>query len=363
MVRTKTSPRKSTGGKAPRRRLFRKDITANRPLHFEDHAGGTYTVVRDFRGAYRGIDKLGTQLYCLGSPRPSPEALGDSFVNCPAINDSGDRGMPRVDVYSNFSTIEECVEHHRREKAFRKQAVQDMRQRAVAGLSEEDAHEKLISEVRGKEPFPHIVPTWCASANFWREYHTQDRYRSWIYVMPEGCLSWDDVLEKGLLQVQFDLDVTPAMETETWDEDVEEDTHLDNDKYGWVFVDRSGLEKCKPVKRTLLCCRKRPHNAFFGFDHQELPFDLDRFNELENGWKTPGNEGTLGEAWSKATLAFWDCTYRRPSCDGCGDDVPHDSCEVELDEHYFDEDAQCIACRRVTDYRRRSKRIAARNQK
>lgn len=35
----------------------------------------------------------------------------------------------------------------------------------------------------------------------------------------------------------------------------------------------------------------------------------------------------------------------------------------ELDEHYFDDDGQCIACRRAIEYRRRSKRIAAGDQK
>jgi hypothetical protein len=28
------------------------------------------------------------------------------------------------------------------------------------------------------------------------------------------------------------------------------------------------------------------------------------------------------------------------------------------DEHFFDEDAECVACRRATEYRRRSKRLA-----
>lgn len=33
---------------------------------------------------------------------------------------------------------------------------------------------------------------------------------------------------------------------------------------------------------------------------------------------------------------------------------------VDRSEHYFDEDGQCIDCRRESEYRRRSKRIANR---
>jgi hypothetical protein len=109
-------------------------------------------VVDGRRDSSPGIFKLGIQLYCLGSPSPSPEALGDKFLSCPAIRGWGNarNWWPRVDVYTNFGSIEECVEHHRREKAFRKAAVEEMRRDAVAGLSEELAYEKLISEVRGK---------------------------------------------------------------------------------------------------------------------------------------------------------------------------------------------------------------------
>ncbi|KAK7425999.1 hypothetical protein QQZ08_007447 [Neonectria magnoliae] len=356
MAPTKRAPRKSLSGKAPR-----KLLAVSRYLQFEDYARCNYTVVSHNRGTSQGVGKLGVQLYCLGNPQPSPEALGNSFLSCPAIINVGHMGnrWPRVDVYSGFYTVEECVEHHRQEKAFRKQAVQEMRPKAAAGLSE-DAHEKLISEVRGKEPLPHIVPTWCASAKFWREYHTSNRYRSWIFIMPEGCLSWDGVVEKGLFQVQFDLDVTPAMETETFDCNVYKDTKLQNDKYGWVEVERSGVEQYVPVQRTLLCCREQPRDAFFGLGEE---YDVDRMNKVMHAWKTPGYKDTLDHAWDQATLAFWDCAYRRPSCDGCSEDEPHDVYEVELNEHYFDDDGQCIACRRATDYRRRSKRIAARTQK
>ncbi|KAH6981277.1 hypothetical protein BKA56DRAFT_617071 [Ilyonectria sp. MPI-CAGE-AT-0026] len=352
MAPTKQTRRKSTGGKAPRKRNM-----SARYSHFEDHAGQTYTVVRG-GGLSENIAKLGIQLYCLGSPHPSPEALGNSFLNCDAIEGWGNarNRWPRVDVHSNFSSIEECVDHHRREKAYRMQAIQDMRESAVAGLSEEAANEKLINEIRGKEPLPHIVPTWCPSAKFWTQYNYASRYRSWILVLPEGCLSWEDVIEKGIYQVSFDLDITPAMETEMYDCDIEEDTLLDCEKHGWVEVEKSGLEKCQPVQTRLLCARERPRDAFLGLEEVD---DIDRIREALDGWKTPGHESTLSSAWQDAVSGLWDCTYRQPSCDGCYEGEPHDLCEVELDEHYFDEDGQCIACRRVTEYRRRSKRIAA----
>ena len=71
----------------------------------------------------------------------------------------------------------------------------------------------------------------------------------------------------------------------------------------------------------------------------------------------------LNQAWVDATRNLWDCTYRPVVCEGCIEDELHTSCEIELNEHYFDDDGQCIACRRRVEYRRRSKRIAAGDQK
>ncbi|KAH7161502.1 hypothetical protein EDB81DRAFT_784935 [Dactylonectria macrodidyma] len=347
--------RKSTGGKAPRR------IPPGPHYHnFEDHAGRTYAVARGGPGPIATLAKLGIQLYCLGTPHPSPEALGNSFLNCDAMIGAGNaRGRwPRVDVYSDFSNIDECIEHHRREKVFRKQAVQDMKQKAVAGLSEEDAHEKLINEVRGKEPLPHIVPTWCESEKFWSQYRSSDRYRSWIFVMPEGCQSWEDIIEKGIYKVDFDLDVNPATETEMYDGDLDEDTLLEGEKHGWVEVEKTGVEKSEPVQHRLLCVRNSPRDTLLGFKDSSDIASIE-----ESTWRTPGYEGDLFNSWVRATQVFWDCTYRLPCCDGCDEDEPHDACEIELNEHYFDEDGQCVACRRKTEYRRRSKRIVERGEK
>ncbi|KAJ3523422.1 hypothetical protein NM208_g12458 [Fusarium decemcellulare] len=353
MARIK-SAKKSVGGKAPRK-ILRGGATHRQ---FQDHAGRPYTVVAGFPGPQHIVVKLGIQLYFLGSPSPSPEAFGDKFLNSDAISGWGNacNYWPRVDVYTGFGSVEECIEHHHREKAFRKRAIEEMRRDAVVGLSEEDAAEKLATEVQGKEPLPHIVPSWCPSERFWTSYCSDDRYRSWILVVPEDRHSWEDVIEKGLLQVRFDLDVTPLMETEM--EDEFEECTLEKEKYGWVYVDRSGLEQLKPVQCRLLCAREQPRDLRI-----EPNLSPEKPREAMFGWRTPGSKDSLRQAWSRATLALWDCTYRKEYCEDCNEGEPHNWCPTDRSEHYFDEDGQCVACRRALEYRRRSKRVAAQGQR
>ncbi|KAM5344323.1 hypothetical protein ACJ41O_012860 [Fusarium nematophilum] len=352
MARTKTSARKSTGGKPTK--LARKVIHQGPYYrHFEDHRGQTYTVVTPYFHSSKAISKLSVQLYFLGKPTPSPEVFGDKFLSSDGF--SLDR-TPRVDVYTDFGSVEECIEHHRREKAFRRKAVEQMRQDAAAGLSEEAAAEKLATEIRGREPLPHIVPTWCVSERFWRESYSSNRYRSWILVVPEDRSSWEDVVEKGILQVSFDLDVAPMMETDQWDEF--DECPLEKEKYGWVLVSKSGVEKLPPVQRKLLCVRDPPTRELFD------PWgDTPPTMEVLTAWMTPGRDSSLSEVWMNAREVFLDCTYRGPDCEGCREEVPHSPCEIDMDEHYLDEDGQCIACRRQTEYRRRSKRVAARGDR
>lgn len=178
MARTKQTARKP---RRPRKQLVSK-LKRNppTPTYFKDHSGRTYTVHGGHSTLYSGIFKLGIQLYCLGHPAPSPNALAEHLVNCDAITSSGNARnyRPRVDVHTGLGSVEECIEHHRREKAFRRRAVQDMRQEAVAGLSEEVAYEKLINEVRRQEPLPHIVPSWCPSPKFWRHSYDGTAHKS-----------------------------------------------------------------------------------------------------------------------------------------------------------------------------------------
>ncbi|CAG9987069.1 unnamed protein product [Clonostachys byssicola] len=356
MVRTKQTARKFTGGRAPRKQLSSK-ARRNLPRQFHDHAGRAYTVLCPFATSGRSVQKLGIQLYLLGERTDSEiEAFAEKFIHCAGIEGwaNASNYWPRVDAYAGFKTVEECIEHHRKEKKFRKAAIENMRRDAVAGLSEEAANEKLLNEIRGREPLPHIIPSWCPSDAFWREGDYKDRYRSWIIVVEADRLSWEDVVERGLLQVRFDLDVTPQMVTESWCEGVDTDSCLEKDKEGWVFVDWTGNEKSKPIDRRLLCVRDQPYRLM---DLSDKP--PEEIAKMMYGWETPGSDARLFDAWSSYTICLRDCTYRGVSCYACDNDEEHDLCEQDLDEHYFDEDGQCIACRRASEYRRRSKRIAA----
>lgn len=328
--------RRSTGGKRPRRVY---------PGHrqFNDYTGRSYDVITAWEyGPNTKIPKLSIQLYRLGQPKSTPFEMGLALLQSDAITGWGNarNWWPRCDVYTGFKNVEECVEHHRQEKSYRRKAVEEMRQKAVVGLSEEDAHEKLVTEIQGYEPLPHIVPSWCESAKFVNSWDT-DRYKSWIFVIPEDRHSWEDVIEKGLLQVKFDLDVSPEMFTDSSD-DFEEST-LGKD--GWVDVSKSGIEKCKPVEILHLCASNERKKG----DSEEPDPE-----------KTPGSDKRLFDAWFDATMHLRDCTYRAQECEECEENEPHEWCEKERDEHYFDEDGQCIACRRESEYRRRSKRVAAR---
>ncbi|CAG9955332.1 unnamed protein product [Clonostachys rosea f. rosea IK726] len=363
MVRTKQIARKSTGGRAPRKQLGSKSKAMwNLPQQFHDHAGRAYTVLCPFSMSGRSVQKLGIQLYLLGERTDSEiEAFAKKFIHCDGIGGWGNASnyWPRVDTYAGYKTVEECIEHHRKEKKFRRAAIEEMRRDAVAGLSEEAANEKLHSEIRGREPLPHIVPSWCPSDAFWREGdYKDDRYRSWIIVVEADRLSWENVVERGLLQVRFDLDVTSQMLTESWWEGLDADSCLENDKEGWVFVDRSGHEKRKPIDRRLLCVRDQPYRLI------DLSItDPKEIAKMMYGWETPGTDARLVDAWSSYTTRLLDCTYRGVSCYACDNEDEHELCEQDLDEHYFDEDGQCIACRRASEYRRRSKRIAAKKAK
>jgi hypothetical protein len=327
--------RPSTGGKRPQRVY---------PGHhqFNDHTGRSYDVITAAEyGSNTKIPKLSIQLYCLGQPKFTPLEIGLALLHSDAIEGWGNarNWWPRCDVYTGFKDMDECVQHHRQEKAFRRRAIEKMRQEAVVGLSEEDAHEKLVTEIQGKEPLPHIVPSWCKSAKFVNIWDT-DRYRSWIFVIPEDRHSWEDVIDKGLLQIKFDLDVSPEMFTDSWD-NLEEST-LGKD--GWVGISKSGIDKYKPVEVLHLCASDERKTGGFG------EADLE---------KTPESDKRLFDAWYDATMHLRDCTYRIQECEECEENEPHEWCGRERDEHYFDEDGQCIACRRESEYRRRSKRVAA----
>ncbi|KAH8703607.1 hypothetical protein BGW36DRAFT_393891 [Talaromyces proteolyticus] len=324
MARSKQTARRTLGGKPPRRivpQFFR----------FDDHTGRPYTTVTNNSLPNKAICKLSLHLYCLQDLDCSPDAMGKCFLSSRDICNAGNMRnyWPRVDVYSPLSSIEECMQHHLREKAFRRKAVEDLHksaastaaaEAAAAGGDEVDvaeAAEEAVLKLRGKEPLPHIVPAWCCSPAFWKStwYSSANemRYRSFILVVPEGCKSWDDVVQQGLYFVYFDQQVTPEMETDMWDEPEDEG------------------------------------DSMLGEDRQ----DYDPVNSKNNNF-----DGTLQNMWYELFRSLNDCTYRRPCCDGCDNDEEVHECELELNEHYFDEDGQCIACRRFLEHRRRSKRLS-----
>ncbi|KAF5979326.1 hypothetical protein FCOIX_5382 [Fusarium coicis] len=316
---TSAERRKSTGGTAPYKVFIGKHSYGK----FKDHAGRHYDVVASRAGPNAAIVKLSIQLYCLGEPRFDPHGMGSSLLHSDAVVGWGNarNHWPRIDVYTGFDTVEECIEHHHREKAFRKEAIKKMKDDAVTGLSEAEAKETLATKIQGKEPLPHIVPSWCESARFVENrWWVGDRYRSWILAIPAERSSWEDVIDNGLLQVKFDLDVSPALLVS--ESQLFENTPEGED--GWVLVEKTGLENLKPVDILRLCARE----------------------EVGASESTPGSDKTLFNAWYDATMQLRGCTYMPTGCEGCRTNQPHELCEQEMNEHFNDEDGQCVACKR-----------------
>ncbi|RAK97314.1 uncharacterized protein BO80DRAFT_389935 [Aspergillus ibericus CBS 121593] len=361
MARTKQTARKSTTGRAARHQLHSAH-------QYPDHAGQLYTVVDGpsigCTSTTPAIRKLGIHLYSLSPLSPSPEVVGRQLLASDGITGWGNARnyWPRVDVYPPMESIDACIEHHRREKVYRaekkREIVTGVADAAAAAYArggggndvdnEEEAVQEAIAKLRGKEPLPHIVPTWCCSAKFWTSYNDKTRYRSFILVGPEGCSTWEDIKAMGLWVVKFDLDFSPAMETDMMDWEPEWDEGaLIVEKTGWVWVDKVEMDPPVSVERVSVG------------DEQWNGVNWGRADGAVYGEKSAFRT-SLYHVWSGLTSSLWDCTYRIPTCDRCDDEVPHEECEVEMDEHYFDDDGQCVACRRVLEYRRRSKRIAKR---
>lgn len=345
---------------------------------FKDHTNKTYTVAggRPYDTPNPNIiRKLSVQLYCLDTPSPSPAALATSFLTADIF---GCDYQPRVDIYTTCTTIEQCISHHLAEKAHRQRANQKFRTTATKNMNPEIAHDHLTTHIRGFEPLPHIVPTWCCSSRFWTEntdIYGHSRYRNWILVLPKGVKSFADAQKQGITLVDFDLDWTPAMETELVDIEpcplVRDNRHHTLES-SWLIID--AVPKPPLVKTTTLCIRDEPRRTLTldtpypnpNFYNPDGSFNPAAYNEYHHGWKTPGSKATLHDLWRETTSrALNDCTYRNVFCEGCRADEAesHDRCEWELDEHYFDDDGQCIECRRFLEYRRRSKRIAGKRKR
>lgn len=250
------------------------------------------------------ICKLSAHLYTLSELSPNPESIGRSLLRSDTFVFSVDAMnlSPRVDVYSPQPSIEACIEHHRAEKAYRASSKDDFRRKvaadaaAAAGEVEDgETAQQALLKLGGREPLPHIVPTWCVSAAFWNKdrHRFQERYRSFIMVVPEECSTWVDVEEKGLWLVKFDQDVSPAMEIDAGD------GAASNDETDWVQM------------------KSRNWGP---------PVSIEKVSVVGSGT----GQASLLEEWTRLAGVFRDCTYRSVYCKGCDEanGRPH-NCEIE----------------------------------
>jgi hypothetical protein len=278
------------------------------------------------------IRKLSLHLYFLSDVDAEQRAeIGNHLLQSDAIAGWGNARnyWPRVDVYTPLSSIEECIEHHRREKIFRRHAVEELHAGVAADARDacgpemddddrEEAAKEAVLALRGLEIYPHIVPTWCRSSKLVadREWDFKTRYQSWILVIPADCHSWDDVLQKGIIHAMFDQDVSPAMETyidDTYEE--EEESLIENDRTGWLVVEK--IEHGPPIQIQRL-----------SVSHDANALAIRNWDKEPQGPEEIRSH--LYHIWSEWTGALWDCTYRIPVCHGCENEEAHENCEFEL---------------------------------
>ncbi|KAL5356264.1 hypothetical protein BJX96DRAFT_171449 [Aspergillus floccosus] len=301
MARTSQTARKRTGPPCPRNIIH----------HFTDHSNQTYTVVDPFQRRCPNphvITKLSIHLYCLGPHQTSPEAIGQELLKSDDIIDwaTARNWWPRVDVYSPLESIEACIEHHRREKKFRKDAKEEMHRAAAATAANEEEAAEAVRKLRGKEPLPHIVPTWCRRRTAYTLYRTTPAiYRSFILVVPAECTTWGDIEEKGLWMVRFDQDIPGELTVTMYNDDASTQQSLIDDGQGWVHVDR--YTNWGPPHRV-----KRVSVNSLNVDDSSLTLT------------------TLYDEWASLVSELYSCTYRPYSCNGCDEDEPHENCEAEM---------------------------------
>jgi hypothetical protein len=286
MSKTTQAARKSTGGRAPR-----KSFPSSKPdFHaFKDHAGNPVTTVCSY-GPKNHVSRLSLHLYTLTTLKETAQELCERFLQLNGITQCGNAHnyWPRVDVYSTpISSLEECMQHHRLEKDFRK---------SNGGL--------------------HIVPTWSRRASY-----SARNYCNVIFVIDKGCGDWPTVLQKGLLSVQYDLDTRPEDQFE-----ILEAEDLDDPR-------DEGLVELNPVLDDPMVER-----VIIGREKEEEMRREQRGNWANGNYRAK-YPLTLYEVWSDMTMALYDCTYRIPRCDGCEEGFEHTDCAIEqcAPHDYFDE--------------------------
>jgi hypothetical protein len=277
MSGTKQTVRKSTGGRAPRKIL---PSLEHRVHVFEDHARNLVTTVYTSYGLKEHVPRLSLHLYTLSALKEPAQELCELFLKLDGIIQWGNARnyWPRVDVYNTpLSSLEECIQHHRLEKDFRK----------------------------GNDG-PHIVPNWSR-----RRSYDERPYRNVIFVIDKGCDNWQTVLNRGLLSVQYDLDTRPEDQFE-----VLEAEDLDDPR-------DEGLVELNPVLDDPLIER-----VIISREKEE---DMRRewHANCSNGNYLATYQRTLHDVWWNMTMALYDCTYRSPICDGCVEGFEHTSCAIE----------------------------------
>lgn len=277
MARTAQTPRnlKSTGGKRAAKWLQRSHV-------FADHTGRPVTTFYTSVSPSKDImPKLSYHLYTLSPLAEDLATIGHKFLTSSPVLRVGNmrNRWPRVDIYSPLGSVEECMKHHLREKEFRK---------------ESDG--------------PHIVPNWGGRIS---SYPYRDPYRNAILAIDADCPDWNAIEKKGLLSVQFGLEVKPEWEVEVHKAEAEdewEELAIEKITFGpdpWIM--RAIMEK-----------------------EQEEAFETKRQEQFSKGEMIANDEERLlYELLDGLNCVLIDCVYRKPYCDSCADGVEHEVCEIE----------------------------------
>jgi hypothetical protein len=246
------------------------------------------------------------------------------------------------------------MEHHRTEKIHRNHALEEMHRGARASADNEEGAEDAEEAVRkrGKQPLPDIVPTWACTERFWTQYSYghDGRYHTFVLVVPADCRSWEDVEETGLGVVCFDQDVTPAMETICG--------IVRGRRTGKSIVERGG-SRLRGFSMGLLFSLSvflfagRTRGLVMALRQLQVVCTTCGVGSYEYSMiiRTGGLCALVAQRMLPMSVSSI-CEY--PSLQRWRLQVT----DLFRDEHFFYEYAECVACRRASEHRRRSNRLA-----
>jgi hypothetical protein len=262
-------PRKSTGGRRPRRCIPRTRT-------FEDHTGNPANslVISPV-----GLDchLVSLQVYPLGA-LSDPLAIANSLLEYELGEAYGDK-IPRVDIYTPQPSLEACILHQRAEKEHRK-----------------------------KNDGLYIVPTWHRGrADF---VTSRTNHRNFIVVLDADCANWDAVRARGVSIVLFDWVGTPEDDLEVYPAE-------DSDVEDLEMVEAMPPGEDPLVLRGLLSREeeKMLHKEWEGMKWQDRNADRRVF---------------FGRFFRD--LSFWlpECYGGLLECEDCENEVEHDRCRPEM---------------------------------